>query len=140
MKKTKINHIPIAYYAITDFIMASLAWALFYFVRKRLLKQDISLHGALQVNDKFWLGIIFIPVCWLILYAIIGSYRSLYKKSRLFELMTTFVCSFIGCIVLFFQVSGAFALPSFLAASFISLGRLTHAHFTPNTAGPTCGS
>jgi polysaccharide biosynthesis protein PslA len=98
----KNNQIPVAFYAIMDVAMAALAWALFYFIRKWLLRQDISSDGHLQINDKFWLGVIFIPVGWLILYTIVGTYRSLYKKSRLFEFTTTFICSLFGCIALFF--------------------------------------
>jgi len=98
----KNNQIPIALYTIMDFVMASLTWAIFYFVRKWLLKENISSGGYLQINDKFWLGIIFIPAGWLILYTLAGTYRSLYKKSRFFEFTTTFICSLIGCVILFF--------------------------------------
>ena len=98
----KNNQIPIALYTIMDFVMASLTWAIFYFVRKWLLKENISSGGYLQINDKFWLGIIFIPAGWLILYTLVGTYRSLYKKSRFFEFTTTFICSLIGCVILFF--------------------------------------
>src|SRR5215216_5326665 len=100
MKKN--NQIPIALYAVADLLTAALAWALFYFVRKWLLREDISSGGQLQVNYKFWLGVTFIPVGWVILYTIVGSYHSLYKKSRLFEFTSTFICSLIGSIVLFF--------------------------------------
>src|SRR5215813_13461920 len=99
---TKNKQIPIALYAIMDFVMASLTWGIFYFARKWLSNQAFSSDGHLQIDDKFWLGIIFIPVGWLILYATVGTYRSLYKKSRLFELTTTFICSLLGCIILFF--------------------------------------
>ena len=98
----KNNQISIALYTIMDFVMASLTWAIFYFVRKWLLKENISSGGYLQINDKFWLGIIFIPAGWLILYTLAGTYRSLYKKSRFFEFTTTFICSLIGCVILFF--------------------------------------
>ena len=98
----KRRQIPIALYAATDFFMAALTWALFYFLRRSVTKQDIFSHGKLQIDDNFWLGIIFVPLGWLILYTIIGTYRSLYKKSRLFELASTFICSLIGCIILFF--------------------------------------
>ena len=98
----KNNQISIALYTIMDFVMASLTWAIFYFVRKWLLKENISSGGYLQINDKFWLGSIFIPVGWLILYTLVGTYRSLYKKSRFFEFTTTFICSLIGCVILFF--------------------------------------
>ena len=100
MKKNK--QIPIALYAATDLVMAAIAWGLFYFFRKWLLKEDISSQGQLQVNYKFWLGITFIPIGWLILYTLVGTYHSLYKKSRLFEFTSTFVCCLIGTIGLFF--------------------------------------
>jgi exopolysaccharide biosynthesis polyprenyl glycosylphosphotransferase len=98
----KRNQIPIALYAVTHVIIDALTWAMFYFVRKSITKQVIFLDGQLQVNDKFWLGIILVPLGWLILYTIVGTYRSLYKKSRLFEFTSTFVCSLIGCTILFF--------------------------------------
>lgn len=72
------------------------AWASFYFVRKWLLSEPYT------VNYKFWLGVLFIPAGWLILYGLIGSYQSLYKKSRLSEVTNAFVCALIGCTVLFF--------------------------------------
>src|SRR5688500_17233179 len=98
------KHIPIAWYAVIDFITAALAWILFYFVRKWLLHEPVSVNGQLQVSSKFWLGILVIPTGWLILYTLVGAYHSLYKKSRLFEFTNTFVCSLIGCIFLFFFV------------------------------------
>jgi exopolysaccharide biosynthesis polyprenyl glycosylphosphotransferase len=97
------KQISIAWYAVIDFITAALAWGFFFFVRKALLKETITDNEGLQVDAKFWLGIIFIPAGWFILYSLVGSYHSLYKKSRLFEFTITFVCSLIGCIVLFFS-------------------------------------
>ncbi|HSU27530.1 MAG TPA: sugar transferase [Chitinophagaceae bacterium] len=98
------KQISIAWYAITDFIMASLAWGLFYFTRKWLLNEEFSNQGVLEINYKFWLGITCIPIGWLALYTITGTYHSLYKKSRLFEFTSTFICSLLGCVVLFFAL------------------------------------
>lgn len=98
------KYISIAWYAVIDFITAVLAWACFFFIRKGLLHQVIADAGQLQINSRFWLGITFIPIGWLILYTLTGSYHSLYKKSRLFEFTGTFICSLIGCIILFFVV------------------------------------
>ena len=94
--------ISIAWYVVIDYIMTALAWAVFYFVRKTLLKEPITHDGQLQVTNQVWLGVVFIPVCWLILFALVGSYHSLYKKSRLFEFTITLVCTLIGSVVLFF--------------------------------------
>src|SRR3954468_4270157 len=99
--KKKDNQIPIVLYAIMDVITAALAWSICYFLRKWLLSKNLSAENV-YVNYKFWVGITFVPLGWLILYAIAGTYRSLYKKSRLFELTITFTCTLIGCMVLFF--------------------------------------
>lgn len=100
MKQTK--QIPVAWYAVIDLVTASLAWAAFYFVRRWLLKETITDGTRIILANKFWLGILFIPLGWLALYTLVGTYRRLYKKSRLFEFTITFICSLLGCMVLFF--------------------------------------
>jgi exopolysaccharide biosynthesis polyprenyl glycosylphosphotransferase len=84
------------WYTIADYVTAAIAWMIFFFLRKLLLGQP------LMTDQKFWLGIFFIPVGWILIYGLVGSYRSIYKKSRLNEFTTTFVCTLIGCIILFF--------------------------------------
>lgn len=96
------GQISIVWYAAIDFITASLAWASFFFIRKALLDETIADGGKLQIDYKFWLGITLIPAAWLTGYTLVGTYHSLYKKSRLFEFTSTFVCSLIGCVILFF--------------------------------------
>jgi exopolysaccharide biosynthesis polyprenyl glycosylphosphotransferase len=96
--------ISIVLYALLDLLTASLAWALFFFIRKLLLNESITEGGRLQVTVQFWMGILFIPAGWLILYSLTGNYRNLYKKSRLFEFTITFICSLLGVIVIFFAL------------------------------------
>lgn len=98
------RQISIAWYACTDYITACLAWIAFFISRKYLLKQDIITDGKLQIDYTFFLGALLIPVCWLILYLLVGAYRGLYKKSRLFEFTSTFICSLIGTILIFFAL------------------------------------
>lgn len=102
MKQTKPIHI--AWYVFTDFIMASLAWGIMYFLRKYYLGLRVSEDGELAIDDNFWMGITLVPVGWLILYTLVGSYRSLYKKSKLQEVTTVFICSLIGCAFLYFSI------------------------------------
>src|SRR5438270_7063035 len=83
-------------YAISDYCTTAIAWAGFYFIRKAILSEPYT------VNYRFWLGVVLVPAGWLVLYALIGSYSSVYKKSRLTEFTNTFICSTIGCVVLFF--------------------------------------
>ena len=98
----KNRHIPITWYAVIDFFMAILAWVIFYFIRQKLLNEPVTEASHLLKGKTFWSGIIIIPIAWLILYALSGTYQSLYKKSRLTELTNTFVISLAGSIVLFF--------------------------------------
>ena len=84
------------WYTIADYITAALAWIMFFFLRKALLTQP------LQTDKNFWLGIFFIPLGWIIIFGLVGSYNSIYKKSRLTEFTSTFICTLIGCTALFF--------------------------------------
>ena len=102
MKQTKPIHI--AWYVFSDFLMASLAWGIMYFLRKYFLGLTVSEDGELAIDDNFWLGITLVPLGWLILYTLVGSYRSLYKKSKLQEITTVFICSLIGTAFLYFAI------------------------------------
>jgi exopolysaccharide biosynthesis polyprenyl glycosylphosphotransferase len=84
------------WYALTDYAAAAIAWCSFYFLRQEILGEWIGIDG------NFWFGVVFIPLGWITLYALVGSYHSIYKKSRLAELTKALVCSVIGCVVLFF--------------------------------------
>lgn len=92
------------WYAFIDFITASLAWGIIYFLRKLFLGLNLSDENGLLVDNKFWLGIILVPVGWLIFYTLSGAYNSLYKKSRVREFVTTFICSLIGTAILYFTI------------------------------------
>jgi exopolysaccharide biosynthesis polyprenyl glycosylphosphotransferase len=87
-----------------DYLMAAIAWAVFFFTRKMILHQTIANAGELQISYVFWLGIIVIPAAWVSFYALVGSYHSLYKKSRLFEFTITIVCTLLGSAIIFFAL------------------------------------
>lgn len=89
--------IPIVWYAALDYLMAAMAWLLFYFFRSNMLDDA----GAYPISSRSWLLILLIvPAGWLMLYTLAGTYHALYKKSRLEEFTLTFVCTVIGSIVL----------------------------------------
>lgn len=93
MKQPRIH---IAWYAAGDFIAAIISWVLFYFIRKKIIGEE-PLTG-----DYFYLGFLLYPVCWLVLYHLAGTYKKLYQKSRLLELVKTFNHSFIGSVIFLF--------------------------------------
>lgn len=125
------KYIPSYWYAVADYVTASIAWALFFFARKSVLAEPFT------IDHKFWLGVILIPVGWLMIYGLIGTYHTLYKKSRLAEITKTLICSLIGCTILFFlfllddaktfnsYYYTSFALLFALHFLFTSLGRVS---------------
>ena len=90
-------------YILADWFAATAAWGLFFAYRKLVIetvKYGNNIHFS--INKEFYLGMIFIPVFWLILYALTGSYKDVYRRSRLKELGQTLYLSLIGVIVIFF--------------------------------------
>ena len=100
----KPHTIPILWYILSDYIAALLSSNIFHFSRRILLSEPIFLNHHLLLTSRFWLGTTTIPVGWLILYTLMGSYKSLYQKSRLTELTNTFIYCIIGCTIVFFAI------------------------------------
>ncbi len=98
------KYIHPAWYAVSDYVAAALTWTLFYKVREWLLQSPIFIANYALDNYFLWLAVFLIPFGWLALYTLIGSYYSIYKKSRFIEFTNTFLCSMIGCVVLFFFI------------------------------------
>ena len=96
--------IHIIWYVLSDLLSAILSWIILYFTRRILLNETIFLKGQVFLNQRFWLGISLIPAGWILFYALIGTYHSLYKKSRLNEFSRTALTSLIGCTVIFFAI------------------------------------
>jgi exopolysaccharide biosynthesis polyprenyl glycosylphosphotransferase len=90
-------------YILFDFIMAVAAWGLFFFYRKKEFYYTRQEYLDSVFNDpKFYYSIILIPVFWIILYTIIGSYRNIFRRSRMKEMGQIFIASFIGVTIIFF--------------------------------------
>ncbi|MBQ0016619.1 MAG: sugar transferase [Bacteroidales bacterium] len=84
--------------------MASLtSWIAFFTFRKSHIETN-GLHTIQQLtgDQNFWIGIAIIPLCWLLLYQVMGSYRCVLRKARLPELGQTLLATLIGVIVIFF--------------------------------------
>lgn len=90
------------FYKIADFFSAMVAWALFFFFRKYLETQAIQLD--IFFDEKFWYGIVIIPIGWILLYSIFDRYQDIYRLSRMATLARTLFLSFFGCIFLFFTL------------------------------------
>jgi len=105
MPASKRTHtISILWYIVSDYLAAVLSANIFHFSRRYLLSEPIFINHHLFLTQRFWLGISTIPIGWLILFTIGGSYHGLYQKSRLNETANTFVWSLLGCTIIFFAI------------------------------------
>ncbi|MBU2650145.1 MAG: sugar transferase [Bacteroidetes bacterium] len=92
-------------YVIFDLLAAAIAWTLFFIYRKYVIEPNIFGHPEeILKDDNLYIGISFIPVFWLILYTLVGTYRKIYRKSRLRELGQTLLITLIGVIIIFFAL------------------------------------
>jgi len=86
-------------YVLSDLLSAGLAWAAFYSYRKVYIE-----HTAVEFGDRFVFGVIAIPIFWVGMYLIAGTYKNIYRKSRLMELGQTLLISIIGVLIIFFTL------------------------------------
>jgi len=94
-----------AFYLLNDFIAAMVAWGLMFVFRKTYIAgYNLFEHDEFIFEKKFYLGIAIIPLFWLALYYITGTYREFYRKSRLAELYKTFLTTVAGVTFLFFTL------------------------------------
>lgn len=91
-----------AKYVIADFLSAVIAWSLFFIYRKYIENHDADVLQLVFSDRKFYLGIILIPLFWIFLYAVSGSYHNILRKARMRELGQTLLMTLIGVIILFF--------------------------------------
>lgn len=103
-----------AKYVFADFFSAAIAWMLFFTYRKYLINPDLFNNLQEVFGDpNLYLGIVIIPLFWLILYIIAGSYRKIYRKSRIKEITITFSTVFIGVVIIFFTLLLDDVVPSY---------------------------
>ena len=97
------KRLQVAKYIFFDLLSSALAWSIFFYYRKIYVESEkfgkIPEH---VITEKFWTGIVIIPLSWLLIYFIIGNYKDIYRKSRLAEFLNTLMSSIIGVIALFF--------------------------------------
>lgn len=97
--------LQVARYVIADLLAAFIAWAIFFVYRKYSVDPNIFDHPeAIYQDTNLIYGLIFIPIFWLCLYIMMGTYRRIFRKARLRELGQTLLITIIGVIILFFAL------------------------------------
>ncbi|MCZ4407647.1 sugar transferase [Cryomorphaceae bacterium 1068] len=92
-------------YVLFDVLSSGLAWFLFFSFRKKVIEPaKFGYPIPLEYDDRFYYGLILIPVFWVSLYALLGMYKNIYRRHRLKELGQVMFSTVIGVIILFFTV------------------------------------
>jgi exopolysaccharide biosynthesis polyprenyl glycosylphosphotransferase len=94
-------------YFLFDAFSAIAAWSLFYAFRKLYIETEkFGKPIPLVYTNQFFWGLFIIPLFWILIYHLTGSYsyKNIYRKSRLKETVQTFVLSVIGVLIIFFAI------------------------------------
>jgi exopolysaccharide biosynthesis polyprenyl glycosylphosphotransferase len=92
-------------YILADFAGSSVAWGLFYLFRKYFI--ETRLYGEyyqVELGNKFYLGIVLIPLFFLFVFAMAGFYSDPMRRSRLLEFGKSLVITLAAVVVLFFAL------------------------------------
>jgi exopolysaccharide biosynthesis polyprenyl glycosylphosphotransferase len=100
-KKRNIHTIIVV---LLDYLAASTAWFGFFIYRKFFIDIDKITGYKIPVapDENLYLGLLYVPVYWLVLYYMWGNYKDVWRRSRLREVTQTFTLTLFGVIVLFF--------------------------------------
>lgn len=91
-------------YIFWDFLASAATWALFFFYRKKFIESSIfGFDIPFEPNDRtLFMGLLFIPLYWLVMYTLTGNYKEVVVRSRLRDIVYAFNTSILGVLLLFF--------------------------------------
>ena len=82
---------------LLDWLACTAGWGIFYFFRKTRVEQV-----EFNVNETFYWGLLFIPLAWLFLYLLQGTYQDVRRLHRMKIFNLTFLGTLLGTIGIFF--------------------------------------
>ena len=91
------NKAWVGLFLLLDWLMSVIAWSLFFFFRKTWLE-----NKPFEIDQNFVVGIIIVPLLWLFIYYLQGSYHEIRRIYRLKILNLTFFGTVIGSVFIFF--------------------------------------
>lgn len=95
----------VAKYLIFDILAAAISWTAFFIYRKAVIEpQRFGIDIPIEFTNRYYLGLVFIPLFWITIYYITGFYKKIFHRSRLLELGQTFLTSISGVVIIFFAL------------------------------------
>ncbi len=91
-------------YLFFDFLAAALSWTAFYIYRKAVIEPQTFGDIPIEFTNRYFLGLLIIPLLWIMFYYITGFYKNIFRRSRLLELGQTFLTSVTGVTIIFFAL------------------------------------
>lgn len=93
------HRLLVFFFVLIDWLTATVAWVLFYYFRK------VSIEKVeFTVGEAFYWGVAVIPVLWLLLYYLQGTYHDIKRLYRIKLFNLTFVSTLLGSIFIFFTL------------------------------------
>jgi exopolysaccharide biosynthesis polyprenyl glycosylphosphotransferase len=86
-------------FVFTDWLFAVISWVVFFYFRKTVIEEV-----PFSVSESFYYGIAIIPILWLILYYVQGTYHHVKRLFRFKIFNLTVSATFIGSVFIFFAL------------------------------------
>ena len=82
---------------LIDWLSSAFAWGTFYYLRKT------KVEGVeFNVNESFYWGLLIIPLIWMFIYLLQGTYHDVRRLFRSRIVNLTFLGSILGVVIVFF--------------------------------------
>lgn len=86
-----------------DLLTAMVSWVGFFAYRKLFIESDKFGYAIpVEVDHNFYIGTLVVPLAWVVLYLLSGTYADVWRKSRIKEISRTFSATAVGVVILFF--------------------------------------
>lgn len=87
----------VKYLLFLDWISTSVCWLLFYSLRKVYIEKS-----DFQVDNSFYWGLMAIPLFWMLIYYLLGTYHDVKRLYRIKILSLTVQATILGSVTIFF--------------------------------------
>lgn len=84
---------------LLDWMAATLSWGLFFFSRKLVIENQ-----PFVANQAFTIGLLVVPLIWLLIYTVQGTYLDVLRLHRLRIVLLSLQATILGVVLLFFTL------------------------------------